>query len=117
MFLKNGGIVWNLREFEIKEGITIKLDDEAYDAVSQYRWSVIKPFLNQSKIVFDTYLKDKNGKPTHIRLHRFVMGNPPREFTVMFRNNDRFDLQKSNLCLVKNHTTWLRKYQNKLKKF
>ncbi len=105
-----------LREFEIIEGITIKLDDGVYDAVSQFKWRVIKPFLNQSKIVFETHLKDKNGKPMHIRLHRFVMGNPPKELTVMFRNNDRFDLQKSNLCLVKNHTTWLRKVQNKLKK-
>lgn len=114
MFQKNGVIVWNLKEFEIKEGMTIKLDDEIYDAVSQYRWSVVKPFLNQSKIVFETHLKDKNGKPTHIRLHRFVMGNPPREFTVVFRKNDRFDLRKSNLCLVKNHTTWLRKSQKRL---
>ena len=105
-----------MREFEIKEGIKIKLDDEAHHTVRQYKWRVIKPFLNQSKIVFETHLKNKNGKTVHIRLHRFIMGNPPKEFTVVFRNNDRFDLQKSNLCLVKNHTTWLRKFQNKLKK-
>ena len=104
-----------MRELEIKEGIWIKLDDETYDAVRQYKWRVIKPFMNQSKIVFETDLKVKSGKQVIIRLHRLVKGNPPKDFMVMFRNNDRLDLQKSNLILVKNHTTWLRKNQDKLK--
>jgi hypothetical protein len=91
----------------------IKLDDETYDAVSQYKWRVIKPFLNQSEIVFESHLKEiSDGRLDHIRLNRFIMGNPPKEFTVVFRNNDRFDLHKSNLCLVKNHTTWLRRFKN-----
>ena len=106
-----------MRELEIKEGIRIKLDDETYDQVRQYKWRVIKPFLNQSKIAFETDLKVKNGKKEHIRMHRLLKGNPPKDFMVIFRNNDRFDLQKSNLVLVKNHTTWLRKHQNRLKAF
>lgn len=101
-------------EFEIQEGTTVKLDNEMLASVSQYRWRLVKPLLNQSKIVFETLLKDRNGKLSHIRLHRFVMGNPPKELTVIFRNNDRFDLQKSNLCLVKNHTAW-KKIKNRSK--
>ena len=104
-----------MRELEIKEGIRINLDDETYDEVSQYKWRVIKPFMNQSNIVFEMDLKVKNGKTEHIRMHRLLKGKPPRDFMVMFRNNDRFDLQKSNLVLVKNDTTWLRKNQNRLK--
>lgn len=103
-----------MRAFEIQEGTTVKLDNDMFDAVSRYRWRMVKPLLNQSKIVFETLLKDKNGKLLHVRLHRFVMGNPPKELTVIFRNNDRFDLQKSNLCLVKNHTAW-KKIKNRFK--
>lgn len=104
-----------MRELEIKEGIRVKLDDEIYDQVRQYKWRVIKPCMNQSKIVFETDLKVKKGKPAIIRMHRLVKGNPPKNFIVIFRNNDRLDLQKSNLVLVKNPTTWLRKHQNRLK--
>ena len=104
-----------MRELEIKEGIRIKLDDETYDEVSQNKWKVIKPFKNQSNIVFETVLKVNNSKQAHIKMHRFLKGNPPKEFMVVFRNNDRFDLRKSNFVLVKNHTTWLRKHQNRSK--
>jgi hypothetical protein len=74
-----------LRELEIKEGIRIKLLDDAYDAVSQYQWRVIKPFVNQSKIVFETRQKAKKGSLSSIKMHRLVMGNPPKEFKVTFR--------------------------------
>jgi hypothetical protein len=105
----------DLRELEIKEGMRIKLDDDAYDAVRQYQWRVIKPFMNQSKIVFETHKKVNKGRMSSIKMHRLIMGNPPKEYKVIFKNNDRLDLQKSNLCLVKNHTTWLRRNQNRLK--
>jgi hypothetical protein len=45
--------------------------------------------------------KNKQGRPTNILLPRLVMGNPPRDYAVKFKDGNLLNIQKGNLYLVR----------------
>ena len=106
-----------MKKLILVTGHEVKLDVEDYNKVSCYLWRVrfsCNDFA-QKNILVVAPAKNKKGRPTNILLPRLVMGNPPRDYAVKFRDGDRLNMQKRNLYLVRycllpiKKEKWLRK--------
>jgi len=83
----------NSPKYGIKE---VRIDDEDWLVVSQYRW-----YVNYSKCTKTFYVRRNiyaNGKQTVMRLHRMLLLAKKGEI-VDHKNNDTLDNRKSNLRL------------------
>lgn len=73
--------------------IHIKVDDDDYDYLSQFHWTVTK-----NKSFYAKREKWANNKPTKIYMHREIMGLP--DGIVDHKDCDTTNNQKSNLRIV-----------------
>jgi len=86
----------------ISEKHQVKLDDEDFDKVSQYKWrvqSIYRLMEYVEEIIITNMII--NSKEKVIRLPRFIMHNPPRDFVVKFRDGDHLNMQKKNLYMIR----------------
>ena len=70
------------------------VDDEDYDRVSQYNWSVE---INHDTAYAYRKVDVGNSKRQHIKMHRFIMGVINIEVDIDHKNQNGLDNQKSNL--------------------
>ena len=110
-----------MKKLILSSGHQVKLDDEDYEKALLYFWRIRYSYndLAQKNILVVAPAKNKQGRPTNILLPRIVMGNPPRDYAVKFKDGDRLNMQKSNLYLVriyklpKGKEKWLKKWARK----
>ena len=92
-----------MKKLILPSGHQIKLDDDIYDKVLQYRWRIRFSFedMFQKNILVVSRVKSKEGRPTNIILPRLIMGNPPKDWSVKFKDGNRLNMKKNNLYLVR----------------
>lgn len=116
LYLRKAQFEVKMKKLILPSGHQVKLDNEDYDKVSLYFWRIRFSCrdLDQKNILVLAPAKNKQGRPTHILLHRLVMGKPPRDYAVKFKDGDRLNMQKGNLFLVR-YGRWTRKKEKRLR--
>lgn len=81
-----------MKKIPLTKGYEAIVDDEDYDSLSKFNWSV-----NQTKErKYAVRITTKNYKQTAVMMHRTVM-NPPEKMVVDHINRDSLDNRKENL--------------------
>jgi hypothetical protein len=83
-----------MREIILSKGKVALVDDEDYERVSQYKWSYSLMKVNEYAIRGVTVSK---GKYTTQLLHRFILGDVPKNMVIDHINGNGLDNRKENL--------------------
>ena len=79
----------NVKVIKAFNGESLLLDDEDYDRLNQFKWSITADGYATNRIY---------GETTY--LHHSVLGNPPKNNVVHHKDGDKLNNQKSNLEFV-----------------
>lgn len=101
-----------MKIFDLSENYQIKLDDEDYEKIIKFKWKVQRGFrlMQYGGEIIITHIFE-GLKIKTMRLERLVLNNPPKDYTVKFRDGDKFNMQKRNLYLTR--FCKFSKYKNK----
>jgi len=78
-----------MKKIQITQGKTILVDDEDFEILSQWKWSLSNGYATRR-------LKRLNGKQRDQKMHRFLMGEPKGK-QIDHINGNKLDNRKSNL--------------------
>jgi len=98
-----------MKILKLNQGKEVLIDDEDFDRVNLYRWSVQK-----RKNGFRAMRKPKPGEDQNIYLHRYIL-NVPRGLEIDHINHNQLDNRRSNLRIV-SHRQNLQSRRGNLKK-
>lgn len=87
-----------MRTIPLNKGYQAIIDDDMYDAVSQYTWFVHKPSRYSKLYVRSTIWL--NGKADHVYLHNLIIGKR-LGFVIDHINHDPLDNRRENLRFCK----------------
>ena len=86
-----------MQEINLNQDMTVVLDDEDFANLSQYHWCYRgEP---NSDLGYAMRHARIDGKNKTVYMHREIM-NPPPGHDVIFKNHDRLDCRRANLCVV-----------------
>jgi len=91
-----------MKRIPLTQGYEAIVDDEDYERVSQYHWSVL--IAPHSRMIYahrGQYISP--GKKKEIRLHRFIMNVTDSRIYVDHINHNALDCRKENMRLSKAH--------------
>ena len=80
-------------EIPLTEGYVTVVDDEDYDALSQFTWQMLR----RRKLRY-AVRRNRGGTPGLVMMHRQILG-APRGLETDHRNGDGLDNRKANLRL------------------
>jgi hypothetical protein len=86
-----------MKEIPLTQGKVTLVDDEDYERLSQYKW-----FAQKAQYTFYAIRRKRvNGKWTHVRMHRIILGLIHGDGKdIDHRNRNGLDNQKNNLRLA-----------------
>ena len=82
-----------MKEVQLTKGFVALVDDEDYEAVSRYKWGVLK---SGNVTYAKAYIGKVDGKYTYMYLHRFIL-SPDKTINVDHVNGDGLDNRRVNL--------------------
>ena len=85
-----------MKAIELSQGIFAIVDDDVYDWLHHWNWSVAK--VCRWRYARRKMLHPTSMKSVHIYLHRLVAG-VNRDFFIQFRDKNPLNLQRENLSL------------------
>lgn len=89
-----------MKEILSNNGTVIKVDDDDYEYLAQFKWSISKPG-HRRTVYARTNLKDHKGKNYTERMHRLIMkAGKGTGVIVDHINGDGLDNRKENLRIV-----------------
>jgi hypothetical protein len=94
-----------VKEIKLTQGKVAQVDDEDYDRLSQYKWCASQEAPNLWYAV--AHLRGTYNGSTHLRMHRFILGNPPRGVIIDHRDGNTLNNCRSNLRIC-SHTENMR---------
>lgn len=86
-----------MRQIQLNQNQIVILDDEDYDRLSTYHWCYRAERDGAQGYAIRHVKVDGKNKSEY--MHRAIM-NPPPGYTVIFKNYDRLDCRRENLCVV-----------------
>ncbi len=85
-----------MRVIKITKGYTVMVDDEDYEYLNQWKWSV-----NDScKTLYAARMIRTNGKRKYTNMHRFILGINDSSILIDHRDGNGLNNQKSNLRIA-----------------
>lgn len=88
-----------MKEIRLTRGLVALVDDEDFERVNAFKWHAHYSGRTGKKVYAERTVYYKGGGRDTIRMHRFILGLPPRgrELVVDHRDGDGLNNQKSNL--------------------
>lgn len=86
------------RVIKLSSGEFVRVDEEDYEKLNQYRWTLFK----SEKWQYAIRTEYKNGSQKTIYMHRDIMGVTDPKVYVDHRDHDGLNNQKSNLRISDN---------------
>lgn len=85
----------------LSQGIFCLLDDNDYEWLHHWKWSVVKKI--NPRYAYLKYARRKGFNPTiqeqqFIYLHR-IIGGTTKDFIISFRDKNPLNLQRKNICI------------------
>lgn len=87
-----------IRALELSQGIYSLLDDDTYDWLHHWKWSVAITKIKK-KYARRMMLHPTTDKPTFIYLHKIVSGIS-KDYKLHFRDRNSLNMQRANLKIV-----------------
>ena len=95
-----------VKEIALQNGIVALVDDEDFERVNQYIWSINLSNRKTNRVV--------RNRTLNITLQRFILGEEiPLSHTIIFVNKDDLDFRKENLLIASAKGMSVRKKGNK----
>ncbi|MFN3851950.1 MAG: hypothetical protein ACK4NY_21110 [Spirosomataceae bacterium] len=85
-----------MKEIELKSNIVVFIDDEDYDKVKDYCWSVSKSGNFQYARAFYKI----GNKQKSVLLQHLIVGKPPKGQRILFKDKNALNCQKENIEFV-----------------
>ena len=83
-----------MAQITLTKGLTTEIDDEDLELVNKHKWCAQEVYNGKHYAV--TSIRDKNGKPQKVYLHRLLM-NPPDDLVVDHKDTNPLNNTRSNL--------------------
>ena len=90
-----------MQELHLTSGEVAQVDDDVFEKVKDFKWRLVKPVSYRKYKPYVAGNMILFGKKQKVILHRFITGFRSNKYQVEYRDDNRLNLQRSNLRIIK----------------